>query len=87
MTTKCEVGRRALESSEQRLINVGEASRFLGISIATFWRRVADGTIPRPIKLGGSSRWQVCDLTDAVDRARQASHPVVAPHGQGSAGQ
>jgi hypothetical protein len=31
------------------LIRDGDAANMLGSSKATFWRRVADGTIPRPL--------------------------------------
>lgn len=33
------------------LLTAREAAPLLDISVATFWRRVADGTIPKPIKL------------------------------------
>ena len=49
------------------LMSDAECAAFLAISRATFWRRVADGTLPRPIKLGGATRWKTDDLIAAVD--------------------
>lgn len=44
------------------------AAALLGISRATFWRRVKDGTFPAPVKIGGATRWRRADLLAAVDR-------------------
>lgn len=43
------------------------AAALLGISRATFWRRVKDGTLPNPIKLGGATRWRRSELVDTVE--------------------
>jgi len=52
------------------LLTVREAASLLGISIPTFWRRVADGTISKPIKLGGLSRWPQSEILAVIDRAK-----------------
>lgn len=41
----------------------------LGISRATFWRRVADGTLPKPIKIGHATRWRRAEVLAAIERA------------------
>lgn len=51
------------------LIKDGEAAGMLGCSKATFWRRVADGTIPRPVKIGGMSRWPQSEIVSVIERA------------------
>lgn len=51
------------------LLNVREVAGILGISIPSVWRRVSDGTLPRPLKLGGLSRWQLSDVETAIDAA------------------
>jgi predicted DNA-binding transcriptional regulator AlpA len=51
------------------LIRDADAAALLGCSKATFWRRVADGTIPRPIKIGGMSRWLKSEILDVIRRA------------------
>jgi predicted DNA-binding transcriptional regulator AlpA len=50
------------------LLSDNAAAALLGISRATFWRRVSDGTFPRPVKIGAATRWRRADLLAAVDR-------------------
>lgn len=50
------------------LLSDNTSAAFLGISRATFWRRVKDGVLPKPIKLGGVTRWRRSELIAAVDR-------------------
>lgn len=50
------------------LVSDFAAAGMLGISRATFWRRVKDGTLPKPIRLGGSTRWRRDALLAALDR-------------------
>lgn len=54
----------------QNLIRDTEAAYLLGFSKATFWRRVADKTIPKPIKIGGTSRWPVAEIVSVIDDAK-----------------
>ncbi len=53
------------------LITDAEGAALLGCSKATWWRRVADGTIPRPIKIGGMSRWKRSDVVSVIERAAE----------------
>ncbi|TIS63932.1 MAG: DNA-binding protein, partial [Mesorhizobium sp.] len=39
------------------LLTAKESAAFLQVSIPTFWRRVADRTVPPPVKIGALSRW------------------------------
>ena len=43
------------------------SAAWLGLSRATFWRRVADGTLPRPIRLGGRTLWRRSELRAVID--------------------
>jgi len=43
---------------------------------STFWREVARGTLPEPIKIGGLRRWRVEDLKKFVQQ--QATEPTTA---------
>ena len=52
------------------LIRDGDADGMLGCSKATFWRRVADGTVPRPVKIGGMSRWPKSEIDAVIDWAK-----------------
>lgn len=50
------------------LLTDREAAIWLGLSRATFWRRVADGTFPAALKIGGSTRWRRDELVAALER-------------------
>lgn len=52
------------------LLSAREAAEFLQISSASFWRRVADGTVPPPIKLGSLSRWPQSDIAEVIEQAK-----------------
>ncbi|PWE31289.1 DNA-binding protein [Maritimibacter sp. 55A14] len=51
------------------LIRDAEGAAMLGCSKATWWRRVADGTLPPPLKIGGMSRWKRSDVLAVIERA------------------
>lgn len=53
-----------------QLLNVKETARHLGCSVATVWRRVADGTLPKPIKIGGMTRWSMSEIAKAIEEAK-----------------
>lgn len=57
------------------LLKDREGATLLGMSVPTFWRRVADGTIPKPIKLGGLSRWPQSEIEAVIERAKAAREP------------
>ena len=52
------------------LLTAREGAATLQISTPTFWRRVADGTIPRPIKLGSLSRWPQSEILAVIETAK-----------------
>ena len=54
------------------LLIAREGASILQISVPTFWRRVADGTIPKPVKLGGLSRWPKSEILDVIEKAKAA---------------
>lgn len=51
------------------LIRDTEAAFLLGCAKATFWRRVADGTIPPPIRIGRTSRWRKSEIEAVISEA------------------
>ena len=52
------------------LLTARESAGFLQISIPTFWRRVADGTVPKAVRLGGLSRWPQSEIAGVIERAK-----------------
>jgi predicted DNA-binding transcriptional regulator AlpA len=49
-------------ASEARLLTVKDVSYILGVSTRTVWRRVSAGEMPKPIQVGGGSRWRRVDI-------------------------
>ena len=47
---------------EKVLIPASEAAALLSMGRSTFWREVAKGTLPAPIKVGGLTRWRLADI-------------------------
>lgn len=60
------------ETQTDPLLIVREGAKILQISVPTFWRRVADGTIPKPVKLGGLSRWPRSEILAVIETAKAA---------------
>lgn len=56
-------------SLEQSLLREKDACTILGISRATLWRRVKDGTIPQPVKIGGATRFPSSEILHVIEVA------------------
>lgn len=74
-----------------RLIKDSEAAMIIGVSKATWWRRVADGTMPQPIRIGSSTRWKLSEVVAVIEKLAKArpSPPMMATditHAQKSLG-
>lgn len=54
------------------LLTAKECAAFMRISLPTFYRRIADGTLPKPLKLGQLSRWERSDITAALNHAKNS---------------
>lgn len=50
----------------ETLLTAKEVGLFLRISQASLYRRIADGTIPKPLKLGAASRWPKSEVEAAI---------------------
>lgn len=51
------------------LIRDKDGAAMIGASVSTWWRRVADGTIPPAIKIGGMSRWRQSEIEAVIAKA------------------
>ncbi|MBN9334913.1 AlpA family transcriptional regulator [Devosia sp.] len=56
------------------LLKAREVQAMLGICHASLYRRIAEGMLPKPVKLGRSSRWVLSDVLAAVEAAKGASN-------------
>ena len=63
-------------AEEKIMATAEEAARMLAIGRSTFWAQVKAGTLPQPIKIGGSTRWRVADLRLV---GHQANQPTTGP--------
>ena len=66
------ITRGAITNTTDPLLIAREGAAILQISVPTFWRRVADGTIPKPVKLGGLSRWPKSEILAVIETAKAA---------------
>lgn len=55
------------------LISDRDCAAMLSCSRATFWRRVKDGTVPKPIKFGGLTRWPVEEINTLIAGLKEGS--------------
>lgn len=53
-----------------KLLSVKEVAEIFGCSIATIWRRSAVALIPKPIKLGNTTRWSRNEIFQFLDDAK-----------------
>lgn len=60
-----------MRADQPLLLSDKSAATLLGISRATFWRRVTDKSLPQPLRLGGVTRWRREDLENAIHAATQ----------------
>lgn len=44
-------------NAESTLLTPKELAELLGVSIRSIWRRINDGTIPEPVRIGRLVRW------------------------------
>ncbi len=56
-------------ASKSRLLSDKELANIIGCSRATVWRRVADGTLPQPLKIGNLTRWVDGEVYDSFEQA------------------
>jgi predicted DNA-binding transcriptional regulator AlpA len=49
------------------LVPAAEAAQMLSMGRSTFWRLVAKESLPKPVKIGGLTRWRVTDLQRFVE--------------------
>ena len=66
------IARGAITKINDPLLIARESAAILQISVPTFWRRVADGTVPKPVKLGGLSRWPKSEILAVIETAKAA---------------
>jgi excisionase family DNA binding protein len=70
--------------TEARLLNVGQAASYLGVSAASLRKWSNDGLVPVFRTPGGQRRFAVKDLDDFMQSMRQPSSVAVHRVGRGA---
>lgn len=52
------------------LLSDKEAAAYLGCGRSTLWRWVADGIVPKPLRIGGMSRWRQSTIEAVIAKAQ-----------------
>jgi predicted DNA-binding transcriptional regulator AlpA len=51
------------------LLSDREAAAVLGCARSSVWRWAAEGIIPKPLKIGGMSRWRHSEIEAVIEQA------------------
>ncbi len=54
------------------LLTASEGAALIQVSVPTFWRWVSKRILPKPVKLGGMSRWPQSELLAVIEKAKAA---------------
>ncbi|WP_165064028.1 helix-turn-helix transcriptional regulator [Paludisphaera rhizosphaerae] len=58
-----------MEAAERRLlIDAEEFARWLDVSERTLWRLLSAGKVPKPMRVGRSTRWRAEEIRGWIDR-------------------
>lgn len=55
-----------------QLLTDREAASMLDCGRSTLWRWAAEGIVPKPLKIGGMSRWRQSDIEAVIAKAETA---------------
>ena len=58
------------------LLKVSEVAELCRKSVPGIYRDMQRGILPRPLKLGGSSRWPQSEILAAIEAAKAARAPT-----------
>ncbi len=53
------------------LLDVKAVAAMFQASPSTIWRRVNDGTMPGPVRIGGMTRWPRDEIDAVIDSAKR----------------
>ena len=46
-----------MNTNEKTLLTAKDLAELLGVSLRSVWRRISDGTVPKPVRIGRLVRW------------------------------
>lgn len=61
------------------LMDVRQVAKVAGnVSVATVWRHTSSGKLPKPIKIGGSTRWLTSEIKEFLSQRVAARNGEIA---------
>lgn len=63
------IGQPPIHTPTDPLFSDRDAAAMLGCGRSTLWRWAAEGVLPKPIKIGGMSRWRKSDIEAVIAKA------------------
>ena len=61
---------RMAYAAQERLLTVRETASLLGCSVATVWRKASGAELPKPIRIGGMTRWSQGEIVAFIEDAK-----------------
>lgn len=61
--------------AQERYLTIRELAEWLGLGRSTIQRRIADGTLPKPLKIGHLSRFRESELIAALELLEAQREP------------
>ncbi len=63
--------RNSQVQGETELLRARDLAAVLNMGESSVWRHVKNGDIPKPIKIGGSTRWRRADIEAIISPATE----------------
>lgn len=51
-----------------QLITAEELAKLMQVSERTLWRLLSGGKLPKPVRIGRSTRWRLAEVNDWIER-------------------
>ena len=62
----CEVRMNTSPTEKPELLTDRQVAAMYGCTPRSIWKWAAAGVLPRPVKIGGSTRWKRCEILEAI---------------------
>lgn len=57
----------------ERLLKDRQVAEIIGCSRTNVWRMVDDGRLPKPLRLGGMTRWRASTVMAVIEQAEEVA--------------
>lgn len=56
-----------IDFHDVQLLNANQVAKLLAIHVRSVWRDTSAGLLPKPLKIGGATRWRLCDIKSYIE--------------------